>query len=352
LSDIAIVHDWLVNFRGGEKVLFEIAQIYPEAPIYTMFYDKKALPAWTQGFDIRPCFTNIVALRCRKVLLPFLPTLIESLDLDAFKLIISTSSCVAKGIIPAPAARHVCYLHSPMRYAWDQRQQYFPKKRLVSQLLLNYLRLWDSSANARVDRFLVNSQFVKQRVHRYYGRPSTVLHPPVDTDFFTLSKLPKSDYYVAVGAFVAYKRFDIAIEACKQLQKRLVIIGCGGEEQNRLKKLGGDVTFFQNLTPVALREHLGRAKALLFPGVEDFGIIAIEAMATGTPVIAFKAGGALDYVEDGKTGVYFASPRADSLSEAMTRAETISFSRDYIRASTEKFSKKAFQTAFKAFIAE
>lgn len=347
---VAYVHDWLVTYRGGEKVLEALLELYPEAPVYTLFYSASAMPESIRRRSIHvPKWLNRLKL-LRKALLPLLPAAIEALPLEDYDLVISTSSCVAKGVIVGPDAKHLCYIHSPMRYIWDQRQHYLNRKRSFSpkefliHLLSQRLRMWDAGSNHGVDRFVANSSFVAKRLQRYYGREARVIHPPVDLErFFPREKpLNKGNYFLVAGAFVAYKRFDLAIEACERLGLRLKVLGSGPEEK-RLRKFAGTHTEFV-IKPNAEEwvKLFQGAKALIFPAIEDFGITAIEALASHTPLIALKAGGALDFVEEGHTGVFFEEQTTESLIAALQGFDALSFEGDKLEAFAQRFSKKAF----------
>jgi glycosyltransferase involved in cell wall biosynthesis len=325
--------------------------MFPTAPIFTLFYDATAVPRSLSARDIRYPRTLNRFRRFRKLLLPLLPSAIESLPLLDYDLVISTSSCVAKGVITHPAAKHICYIHSPMRYVWDQQSHYLghleriPVVGTIVRFVAMNLRLWDTVSAVRVDKFLANSSFVRSRVARYYGRDSTIVHPPVDLDrFFALAKGPRREpYFLVAGAAVPYKRFDLAIRACEKIGRRLVVAGDG----SLLKKLRGmagqNTTFVVNPSEEKFGELLAGADALLYPGVEDFGILPIEAMACGTPVVAFKGGGALDYIIPGVNGRFFATQSVDSLASILQSFRPDEFVAAEVRASTAKFGKLEFK---------
>ncbi len=347
---VAFVHDWLVTYRGGERVLEALLELFPEAPVYTLFYDPKKMPKSISDRDIRvdPWLNRLRPLR--KLLLPLLPSAIEAMPLEDYDLVISTSSCVAKGVMVGPETRHICYIHSPMRYVWDQRQYYLAPRRqfhpfeFIIHILSKKLRIWDILSNSRVDQFVANSAFVKKRVKRYYGRDAAVIHPPVDVDrFYRPEKSPvQGSYLLAAGAFVSYKRFDLAIDACERLGRKLVIAGSGPEEA-KLRRLAGKNTEF--IIKPTQDEWVGLfqgADAFLFPGVEDFGITAIEALAAGTPLIALKAGGALDFVIPRQTGVFFEKPQAEDLMQAIQGFRKDEFSKDVLREFARSFHKTVF----------
>lgn len=348
---VAIVHDWLVTYRGGEKVLQSIASLFPEAPIYTLFYKPSQLGPWFQGRDIRvPPLLNRLQ-KVRKLLLPLLPSLIESLPMNDYDLILSTSSCVAKGVLPSVYAKHICYIHSPMRYIWDQRDEYFrsiqniPLLSTLIEYLCSQLRIWDVQSAGRVDRFIANSNFVKARVARYYQRDSSVIHPPVNLDRFkhvNTSQRGAGRYFLIAGAFVSYKRFDLAIEACNNLGFPLVVAGSGPMEKKLRKIAKSNVSFVISPSDEKLTELFSNAIALIFPGVEDFGILPIEAMACGTPVIAFAKGGACDFIEENRNGVFFHQQNLNSLIQCLQEFNAGQFDRNEIVSSTKSFSEERF----------
>ncbi|MCX6118909.1 MAG: glycosyltransferase [Proteobacteria bacterium] len=346
---VAFVHDWLVTWRGGEKVLEALTTLYPDAPIYTLFYDSSKVP---ESFKRKMIIAHPLANRLkpfRKALLPILPVWMESFSLEKYDLIISTSSCVAKGAMVGPHTKHVCYIHSPMRYVWDQRDEYLGRVRRMPffgtliEIGCSILRLWDITSAVRVNQFIANSRFVKLRVKKYYGHDAVVVHPPIDTERFRPSDgTIKQDYFLAAGAFVNYKRFDLAINACERLGIKLVVAGAG-PELSKLKSLAG-----KNTTIVVAPDSdkwvdlLQGAKGFIFPGVEDFGMVAVEAMAAGTPVIALKEGGALDFVIDGTTGLFFAEANVDSLVEALKKFDDFKWSVEALMRHAEAFSYDNF----------
>ena len=355
---VAFVHDWLVTYRGGEKVLDALLQLYPEAPVYTLFYRPETMPSSITSRKVvtpallRP-FTGL-----RKALLPILPMAIEHLDLLDFDLIISTSSCVAKGCIPGPGAKHLSYIHSPMRYIWDQQEHYVgqwlhrPLSGSMIRSATKRLRQWDVASNGRVDHFVANSRFVAQRVKALYHRDATVVHPPVELGRFsppTARSSKGAPYFLAAGAWVPYKRFDLALDACRLTGKRLIVAGSG--------PLAATFRDAASKSPlIEIRESpsdkewvalMQGAEALLFPGTEDFGITAIEALACGTPVIAHRSGGALDFVTSGKNGLFFDDPRTESLLEVMKSFRREHFDPQAVAATAAAYGTPAFLAAMK-----
>ena len=357
---VALVHDWLVTYRGGERVLEALLDLFPEAPIYTLFYEPHGLPPKINERKIYFPRKLQHLIRFRKQLLPFYPAIIESFHLESYDLVISSSSCVAKGVIPHPGSKHLCYLHSPMRYIWDQREHYqhsfqsIPGLASLFTLVSSYLRTWDTVSSHRVDKFVVNSSFVQDRVTRFYRRSSEVVPPPVNLhQFFPLKEKKKGGYFLVAGSFVPYKRFDLAITACAQAKRKLVVAGFGPEEK-KLRQLADKKTTSFVIRPEKEQwlELLQHADALIFPGIEDFGIVPIEAIACGTPVIAFKKGGALDYVEQGKNGSFFNHPTVPNLIELIENFDPKGYDQRKLRETVTKFDVRHFKDAITKKILE
>jgi glycosyltransferase involved in cell wall biosynthesis len=352
---VALVHDWLTGMRGGEKVLEVLCALFPAAPIYTLFHFPGSVSATIERHPIHTSFLQRApgVRRHYRRYLPFFPAAIEAFDLAAYDLVVSTSHCVAKGAIPAPGAFHVCYCHTPMRYVWDQEHAYFPRRTgLVARLrglVLARLREWDVASAPRVDLFVANSSFVAQRIRRYYGRDAEVVHPPVDVDFFTPA--PGGDelrrgpggYCLTVAALAPYKRLDWAIAACERLGVELRIVGDGPERERLARRAGGRTRLLGRVDGEALRDLYRGALCLLQPGVEDFGIAAVEALACGTPVVALGRGGVLDIVDDGVHGLLTEREGdVEELSTAVDRARRICFSKRALRARAEAFAGQRF----------
>ena len=364
---VALVHDWLTGMRGGEKVLEAALELYPQAEVYTLLHLPDQVSDLINSRRVHVSWLNALpgVRHYYRYLLPLMPTAIESFDLGDYDLVLSFNHCVAKGVrlTPRPGRRrplHICYCHTPMRYVYDQFQDYFADGsrawlRPGAELFRPALMRWDKRTSRTVDCFVANSENVRGRIQKAYGRDSTVIYPSVDTEFFRLPPGPRnsSGFYLIAGALVPYKRVDLAIAACRKLGVPLKIVGVGTEDE-RLKKLahGAPVEFLGWQSDDVLRELYQNCEAFLFPADEDFGIIAVEAMACGRPVIAYKKGGSLETVQEGVTGVFFGAQTASSLADAMTRAAKISFDPDAIRAHALKFDDKHFKSRFLRLVDE
>lgn len=354
---VAIVHYWLVTMRGGEKVVEELCKIFPDADIYTLVCDKKKLSPALQRKRITTSFLQRIpgATKHYAKLLPMMPFALEDLDLQAYDLVISSESGPAKGIITRPDALHICYCHSPMRYIWDHYHVYRREAGWVNRMAMScmapLLRTWDVTTAARVDAFIANSRHVANRIRRVYNRQSTVIHPPVAVDDFELAQ-QTGDFYLCAGQLVSYKRMDLAVRAFTKSGKRLVVIG-EGPQSGELKRIAGPNIEFLGYQPFAvLREHLAQCRALIFPGEEDFGILPVEAMASGRPVIAFDAGGARETVSSGQVGIRFPEQTEASLIEAVEQYEANEhlFDPIAIRDHAKQFSADKFRNAISTFI--
>jgi glycosyltransferase involved in cell wall biosynthesis len=355
---VAIIHDWLNGMRGGEKVLEEILQLYPEADIFTLFYEPEKVSPLINSRRVFSSRLNRSAYikKYYQFFLPWFPRHIEAFDLNGYSLVISSSHCVAKGVIPAPDARHVSYIHSPMRYAWDQYYSYFAGagflRRKILQREISRLRIWDVSSAARVDDFIANSHYVRQRIEKYYRRQALVIHPPVDTDFFQPLAKPSRTYFLLVSALVPYKNIGMVIDACRQMEEKLIIVG-RGPEQKKLKKMAGQgCEFLPTVSAEILKELYQNARAFVFAGVEDFGIAFAESQACGTPVIALDRGGVRDIVKHGTGGILFAEATVAALKKAIQDSKEVDFDPAGIREMSLRFSAARFRTQFKEFLSE
>ena len=355
----ALVHDWLTGMRGGEKVLEEIASFFPGAPIHTLFHFPGTVSPALEAHPIRTShLQRLPAVERRyRWYLPLFPAAIEGFDLSAFDLVVSTSHCVAKGAIPAPEARHLCYCHSPVRYAWDQEHAYFPRRRgpaaRLRALALSSLRSWDVAASTRVDLFAANSRFVAARIRRYYRRDAEVVPPPVDTDFFTPGPATDEErpYALVVSALAPYKRVELAVDACEATGLDLKVVGTGPELGRLRRRAGPRTTLLGHVEGEELRRLYRGAWCFLQPGVEDFGIATVEALACGTPVVALGRGGVLDIVEDGAHGVLYTAPGdAAALAAAIDKRRAIRFNELDLRTRAEAFSRAAFRDRFRRLL--
>lgn len=355
---VALVHDWLVGRGGGERVLYDIHTLFPDAPIYTLVYDQDKAPEWCKECDIRTTYIQKWpgAKSHHKLLLSFMPKAWEALDLTEYDLVISCCASCCKGVITRPDALHVCYSFSPTRYVWDLYYDYLENtnaiKRFFMKRMIHKVRLWDFQAAQRVDHFAADSNFVGSRIKKYYRRDFTTIYPGTRINEYPITEMP-DDYYLVVARFVRYKRVDLAIEACNQLKKKLVVIGSGGEEEERLKKLAGDtVEFLGRVSDEEMKRYYSRAKAFLFPGIEDYGITPVEAMSAGVPVLAFGKGGALETVQDGKTGLYFHDQTVSGLVHCIEEFERngVAYSRQQIHDYSLNFSDEIFKGNFTNFL--
>jgi len=358
---VALIHDHLAQDGGAEKVLKVLAELYPQADIYTLLYEQKHADKYFFGRTIKTSFIQRVpgGVKHYRWFLPFMPMAVEFFDLSDYDLVISDASAFAKGVITSTDVPHICYCHTPTRYLWDYTHRYIAElrynkflKKIVS-LFLNYLRLWDRQAADRVDYFMANSKLVQKRIKKYYGRDSQVIYPPVDVDSFKVVDQP-SDYFLIGGRVVAYKRFDLVVEAFKELGWPVKIFG-DGVDLSRLKKMAAganNIEFLGRIDEAKKIELYQNCRAFLNPQEEDFGITVVEAMACGRPVIAYAKGGALETVIDGQTGVFFNEQSVKALVAALRRFDGLSFDPRIIRQQAEQFSRPQFERQFKDFVAQ
>ena len=355
---VAIVHYWLLSMRGGEKVVEELCRMFPDADVFTHVYDPEGVSETIRRHQVRTTFIARLprARRWYQRYLPLMPLALEALDLRGYDLVISSESGPAMGVLVRPDALHLCYCHTPMRYVWDMAPEYLQRVpaglRWLARLILHYLRIWNHAAAQRVDVFVANSANVEQRVRRWFRRDAPVVYPPVDVRARTGAP-PIEDFFLVVGQLVGYKRVDLAIEACNRLGRRLVVIG-SGEERARLERLAGPTVSFLGWQPTDVVEsHLARCRAVLFPGEEDFGMVPVEAMASGRPVVAYARGGALESVVDGQTGVLFHEQTAAGLIEAIERCERLAAAFDpaAMHAQAQRFSADRFRERLQEIIA-
>jgi glycosyltransferase involved in cell wall biosynthesis len=351
---VALIHYWLVNDRGGEKVLKAIHELYPDATIFTHVLDRRKAPAFADAEIETTAIQKLPFARSLyQLYLPLMPTALEAVDLSGYDLVISSEAGPAKGVLPHPGALHVSYVHSPMRYIWNMYAAHMrganPVIGALFPFISNYLRMWDVTTAARVDHFVANSHNVAGRIRRYYRRDAAVVHPPVDVDAFSLSTRSE-DYYLAVGELVDYKRTDILVEAFARMKKHLVVIG-GGKALSSLRARGGaHVHFLGRADFATLKQHYADCRALVFAPEEDFGIVPLEAMASGKPVIAYGRGGALETIVPGQTGLFFNAQTPEAVIAAVEafEAQRSRFDPHAIRAHAEGFATPVFKSRFKA----
>ena len=351
-----LVHDWLTSsIGGGENVLKEIHKLLP-SPIFTLLANQKKLQnSYFQDLEIHTSFIQNLpfAHTNYRNYLPLFPRAIEGFDLSDFNLILSSSHCVAKGVKKREDQLHICYCHTPVRYAWDLMDHYLSGssslKKLLAKHFLKNIRNWDQETSGRVDHFIANSKFVAGRIKKYYGRDASVIYPPVDTDLFTINET-KEEYYVSTSRLVENKRVDIIIDAFSQMpEKKLLIIGEGPEKENLKRRAGKNIEFLGRQTNEELKKILSLAKGFVFAAIEDFGIAPVEAMASGTPVIALGVGGALETVTE-KTGVFFKEQTVPSMIEGIKKFECLEFDPKESRKQAVRFSTDTFQKQFQKFV--
>ena len=351
---VALVHDWLTGMRGGERALEAICDLFPDATRFALLHVPGSV---SKTIEARPIHTSFIqwfpqSYRYYRMLLPLFPAAVEQFDLDEFDLIISTSHCAAKSVVAPGRTPHLCYCFTPMRYAWDQFDAYFGADRVgasASRLLrigLSAMARWDVATAGRVSRYVAISQYVAGRIRRYYNRGASVVYPPVDTILFQPSGDPPDPYFLVVSALVPYKRVDLAIRACALAGVSLRIVGSGPEEARLRDAAGPDVEFLGALPDEQVRTVYQRATAVLLPGVEDFGIVPVEAQACGRPVIALARGGACETVVDGRTGVLVADPTEAAFAAGIDRVRQGRFDATVIRQHAVRFSRARFRAAF------
>ena len=349
---VALVHDWMTGMRGGEQVLDEIARLFPKAPIYTLVHRPGSVSAELESHPIRTSWLQGLSFGGRRwrYLLPLMPAAIESFTFPNADLVISSSHAVAKGVIPPPGAFHLCYVHTPMRYAWDQRDTYLerfsPPLRPAVQLLLAHLRQWDMVSSTRVDRLIANSHLVAWRIRHYWNRTAEVLPPPIDTGFFTPDG-DRDENLLTVAALVPYKRVEVAMEVAARVGRRLEIIGEGPLEGHLKRLVRGDVVFRGRVSREELRAAYRKAAALLVPNVEDFGMVTAEALACGTPIVGLQGSGTADMVRPGVDGELAPEPTVEGLVEATRRVLARSWDRHLLAARAGVFSREAFILRFR-----
>lgn len=354
---VALVHDYLVQYGGAERVLKAFTEIFPKAPIFTMVYDKSLMNGAFSDRKIHTSFLQkIPFIGSHHRLFPLLmPMAIEQFDLSGFDVVLSDSNSYAKGAITSPNTLHVTYCHTPMRYAWDDCHKYlreFKYSNLTKKLVpfaMNYIRLWDKISADRPDFYIANSGFVASRIRKYYSKPSETINPPVNMSNFYISK-NVGDYYLMVGRALAYKRFDIVIDAFNALGLPLKIIGKGPEMKDLKKRSGDNIEFLGYLEDKEMCKYYSKCKAFIFPSEEDFGITPLEAMASGRPVIAYRGGGALETVIEERTGLFFNEQTPQSVIDIIKTFDSNKFDPEIVRSHASKFDKEIFKDKIRNYI--
>jgi glycosyltransferase involved in cell wall biosynthesis len=355
---VALVHDYLNQMGGAERVVLALHEIFPDAPIFTSIYDPKRVDTAFQKIDIRTSFMQKMPLvkKHHQPFLPFYPFAMERLDLRGYDLVLSSSSAFGKGVVTRPETMHICYCHTPMRWCWNY-DEYVERERLgrLSRSILPFfitgLRVWDQTSAMRVDHFIANSPVVADRIQKYYRRDAVIIPPPVEASRFAFDPTTRpEEYFLIVSRFMPYKRIDLAIEACNRLQKPLVIIGSGRDE-NRLKSIAGPtIRFMGRLSDEEVLHYYAHCHAFILPGEEDFGITPLEAHASGRPVIAYGAGGALASVIDGITGTFFHQQTVEALAAVLATFDERRYDPQIIRNHALEFDKPRFHRRILQFI--
>lgn len=361
---VAIVCDWLLGTGGAERVVLELHRMYPDAPIYTSQYDSNPKlwygGEWFSGADIRTGWLQKLPKSLKKFLPVFRAWYFSRLKLKDYDLVISSSGAEAKFVKVRDKTRHISYIHAPTHYYWSRYEQYLAEPgfgafdaiaSFALKLLVGPMRHWDHKAAQRPDQLIANSNHTKDQIKKYYGRDSVIIHPPVDVARIKNSSMPDSERFgfVTAGRQTPYKRFDLAVEAATQVNATLIVIG-KGPEHSKLKKMAGrSVTFLTKLSDHEMYQRLGESKAFIFPGIDDFGIVAVEAMAAGTPVIAYRDGGALDYVNK-STGIFFNDQTPASLAQAMKSFNSSNFDHSKIIKQAEQFKPEVFVSGIKKIV--
>ena len=357
---VAIVCDWLVTYAGAERVLEQFLEIYPEADVFCLvdFLPEKQR-AFLHGKNVYTTFLQHLPFvrHHYRAYLPLMPLAVEQINVHGYDIVISSSHCVAKGVITGPDQLHISYVHTPVRYAWDMTFSYLQDAGLdhglkgwIAKLLLHYLRIWDCRTAFGVDAYIANSRFIARRIKKIYGRDAVVIHPPVDVDKFPLC-MEKSDYYLTASRLVSYKKVDLSVEAFRLMpEKKLVIIGDGPQHQEIMRRATQNIRMLGYQSDAVLRTYMQQARAFVFAAEEDFGITPVESMACGTPVIAYGKGGVRDSVVEGVTGCFFPHQTVESICDAVRRFEATDLKPEDCRRQAEKFAVSEFHRAFQAFL--
>jgi glycosyltransferase involved in cell wall biosynthesis len=356
---VAIVCDWLTSIGGAERVVYELHKLYPKAPIYTSQYDKSVLP-WLENVDVRVGWLQTLPKSLRKFMPVFRAWYFSSLDLSEFDLVISSSGAEAKAIKTSGKTKHLCYCHSPTHYYWTRYYEYLkdpgfgklldPIARLGLKILVGPMRRWDIKAASRADLMIANSTYTQSQIKKYYRRDSIVVHPPVDIERFTSKNNAERNGFIIAGRQTPYKRFDLAVKAASDMKAKLTVVGKGPDHE-KLKKIAGEtISFITEVSDSDMPKLFKEASGFIFPGVDDFGIVAIEALAAGTPVIAYKDGGALDYIKPGENGEFFKDKTPKSLKSSLEKFDGESFNHSKVAATAKKYNIENFQKKIKTVV--
>jgi len=356
---IAIVHDWLTGMRGGEKVLEVMCELFPDAILFTLVHNKGSVSPTIEKMKIKTSIIQHLPKSSSRYqyYLPLMPFAVESFDLSEYDIVISSSHAVAKGVKVRKDALHICYCHTPMRYIWDQYENYFGKDnsglltRTTIRFFRPHLQRWDVESSNRVNYFIANSKNVQERIKRIYNRDSVVICPPVEASRFEAST-KDNRYFLIVSALVPYKRIDIAVEAFNELGEKLIIVGIGSEMEKLKKIAKPNIEFHGWASDEKIAEYYSGCRALIFPGEEDFGIVPLEAMSSGKPVIAYAKGGALETVVENQTGIFFKDQNKESLIDAVKRFDSNKFDVEQIHRHALEFERTIFKDRLKEYFSE
>ena len=354
---VAIVHDWLTGMRGGERVLEIFCQLYPDAVIHTLFYNPKKMSKVINRMDIRTSFLQNFpfSLKWYRKYLALFPLAVEQFDLREYDLVISSSHCVAKGVLTNPDTLHICYCYTPFRYGWDMYQEYFGKGKLncAEKVFvlpgINYLRMWDCVSSNRVDYFIAISNNVARRIQKHYRREATVIHPPVNTSFF-IPGGEQDEFFLVVSAFVPYKRVDLIVRAFNKLGLPLKIVGEGPLKKKLQREAKGNIEFPGDVPDSELCKLYQCCRALIFAGIEDFGLAPLEVQSAGRPVIAYGRGGLLETVVERRTGLFFNEQTPEAVVDAVKKFQGMSFETEVIREHAVQFGVESFKRKFSDYV--
>jgi glycosyltransferase involved in cell wall biosynthesis len=355
---VAIAHEWLTTLGGSERVVETLLEVYPDSPVYTAFLSDRNLPDTVRNWDVRPSFVQKLPFlhRISQKYMPLFPLAFESFDFTGYDVVITSSSACSKGVLTGPETLNICYCYTPLRYAWqphlDRRLGHAnPLVRSANDLAVHYLRLWDRLASDRVDHFVAISEHVASRIAKFYRREAAVIYPPVDVERFPVVNCSR-EYFLVVSRLVPYKKVELAVEAFTKLDLPLKIVGEGPERERLQAMAGPNIEFLGFVPEEDLPGLVSGCLALIFPGEEDFGIVPVEAMAAGRPVIGLARGGLMESAIEGKTAVMFHEPTAEALIDALSRFRPGDFSPTKLSRSAAKFSKERFKKEFSEFVAE